>query len=111
MLKIRNKNYKFCGSGASTLYVYLCIRYFYIIIKHLLLTSAGLCTIDFAWRSLVWPGVRVPAKRSKCGQGGEAVSGACAATAGSTSISAMPSSYLTRLLLAALHRVRLAWAD
>ena len=31
----------------------------------------GLSTRDFAWKSLARPGARVPAKGSKCGQGGE----------------------------------------
>jgi hypothetical protein len=39
-------------------------------------------------------GARVPAKYSKCGQGGEAASTISAAAVGSTSVSAVPSRYL-----------------
>ena len=56
--------------------------------------TVGLCTRGFPWRSLVRPCAKVPAKGSKCRQGGEVASVASAAAVGSTSISAMPSGLL-----------------
>jgi hypothetical protein len=49
----------------------------------------GLCTRDFPWRSLAWPGVRIPTKGSQCEQGGEVPPSTSAAVVTYTSFSAM----------------------
>ena len=51
--------------------------------------NVGLSIRGFPWRPLAWPGVRVPAKGSECGQGGDIVSDASVAAVGSTSVSAV----------------------
>jgi hypothetical protein len=73
-----------------------------------MLICVGLCTRGFPWRSLEQPGARGPAKESELGQGEEVSSFASAAAlVGSTSVSAMPSGYLTTRCSPALSLVRL----
>jgi hypothetical protein len=54
--------------------------------------TMGLCTRGFPWKSVAWPGGRVPVKGSECRQGWQVTS---AAAVGSTSISAVPSRLLS----------------